>query len=99
MTRLRLTPADRRDLLDLVRRSPEPAVRLRSHLLVLLADGHPWVTVAAALFCSTSTIARWMGRFEAGGVDAVLGRPRGRKRSGVHVWAGLVGRWVLALSP
>jgi putative transposase len=99
VTRLSLTPADRRNLLDLVRRSPELEVRLRSHILVLLADGHPWVTIAAVLFCSTSTIARWKDRFEAGGVDAVFGRPRGRKRSGVHIWAGLVVRWVLAVSP
>ncbi len=99
MTRLRLTTADRRDLLDHVRRSPEPEVRLRSHILLLLADGHPWVTIAAVLFCSTSTITRWKGRFEAGGVDAVFGRPRGRNRSGVHLWAGLVVRWVLSVSP
>src|SRR3954468_3467267 len=99
MTPLRLTPADRRDLLDHARRSPEPEVRLRAHILLLLADGHPWATIGAVLFCSTSTISRWQRRFEKGGVDAVLGRPRGRKRSGVHVWAALVVRWVLTLSP
>ena len=99
MTRLPLTTADRRDLLDLVRRSPEPEVRLRSHILLLLADGHPWVTIAAVLFCSTSTISRWKTRFDKGGVDAVFGRPRGRKRSSAHIWAGLVVRWVLTLSP
>jgi transposase len=32
-------------------------------------------------------------------VDAVFGRPKGRTRSGVHVWAALVVRWVLTLSP
>jgi len=99
MTRLRLTPADRRELLDLVRRSPEPEVRLRSHILLLLADGHPWATIAAVLFCSTSTITRWKDRFEAGGADAVFGRPRGRKPSVSRIWAGVAVRWVLALSP
>jgi transposase len=57
------------------------------------------VTVSAVLFCSLDTISRWKRRFEAEGVDAVFGRPRGRKRSGVHVWASLVVRWVLTLSP
>jgi putative transposase len=32
-------------------------------------------------------------------VDSVLGRPRGRRPSGVHLWATLVVRWVLTLSP
>ena len=32
-------------------------------------------------------------------VEAVLGRPRGRRRSGVHIWVSVVVRWVLTLSP
>src|SRR3954462_11258929 len=99
MTPFRLTPADRRDLLDHVRRSPEPEVRLRSHILLLLADGHPWATIGAVLFCSTSTISRWQRRFEKDGADAVFGRLRGRRKSGIHMWATLVVRWVLTLSP
>ena len=94
-----LTPAVRRDLLDLYRRSAEPDVRLRSHILLLLDGGHPWATIQAVLFCSVSTISRWKRRFEAEGADAVFGRPRGRRRSGVHRWAGLVVRWVLTYSP
>lgn len=99
MTRFCLTPADRRELLDHLRRSPEPEARLRSHILLLLADGHPWATIGAVLFCSTSTISRWRRRFEEGGPDAVFGRPRGRPRSGIHLWATLVVRWVLTYSP
>ncbi|MBN9522644.1 IS630 family transposase [bacterium] len=53
----------------------------------------------AVLFCSLATIARWKARFETGGVNAVFGRPRGRKRSGGHIWAALVVRWALTLSP
>src|SRR5207247_4821050 len=37
--------------------------------------------------------------FEKDGPDAVFGRPQGRDRSGVHIWATLVIRWVLTLSP
>jgi transposase len=94
-----LTPAARRDLLDLYRRSTEPDVRLRSHVLLLLDAGHPWATIQAVLFCSASTISRWKRRYETDGADAVYGRPRGRRRTGVHLWASLVVRWVLTYSP
>jgi putative transposase len=94
-----LTPAERQTLLGQYRRSADPEVRLRAHILLLLHAGHPWATISAVLFCSFSTISRWSRRFEAEGVDAVLGRPRGRRPSGVHVWATLVVRWVLTLSP
>ena len=89
----------RQDLLDHYRRSADPDVRLRAHILLLLDAGHPWATISAVLFCSTSTISRWKRRFEKDGADAVFGRPRGRRRSGVHIWATLVVRWVLTLSP
>jgi putative transposase len=94
-----LTPAQRQYLFDHYRRSADPNIRHRAHILLLLDSGHPWATIAAVLFCSTSTISRWQRRFEAEGVDAVLGRPPGRRRSGVHVWAAIVVRWVLTLSP
>jgi putative transposase len=94
-----LTPAARRDLLDHYRRPVEPDVRLRAHILLLLDDGLPWATIRAVLFCSLGTIGRWKARYEAGGVDAVYGRPRGRRRSGARRWAGLVVRWVLTYSP
>jgi transposase len=98
MTSIHLTPADRQVLLGHYRRSADPDVRLRAHILLLLDAGHPWATVSAVLFCSLSTISRWKRRFEAEGVNAVYGRPLGR-RSGIHVWAALVVRWVLTLSP
>jgi putative transposase len=94
-----LSRADRGILLDLYRRSADPGVRLRAHILLLLDAGHPWATVAAVLFCSVSTISRWKRRFGAEGVDAVSGRRRGRRRSWVHIWATLAVRWVLTLSP
>jgi transposase len=58
------------------RRHPDPAVRLRAHVLLLLADGRTWSDIAAVLYTSSTTINRWRHRFEAGGVDALLGRPR-----------------------
>jgi putative transposase len=99
MTSIHLTSADRQTLLAHYRRSADAGVRLRAHILLLLDAGHPWATVSAVLFCSPDTISRWKRRFEAEGVDAVFGRPRGRRRSVVHVWASLVVRWVLTFSP
>jgi transposase len=98
MNIISLNSTDRQALLAHYRRSPDSEARLRAHILLLLADGHPWAAISAVLFCSLSTISRWKGRFEAEGVDAVLGRPRGR-RSCIHAWATLVVRWVLTLAP
>jgi transposase len=92
MACIHLTPADRQALLGHYRRSAAPDIRLRAHILLLLDAGHPWVTVAAVLFCSVSTISRWKRRFEKDGADAVFGRPRGgRSRastSGPRWWCG-----------
>ena len=52
--------------------------------------------MGAVLLCSASTISRWKRRCEA--EDDAFGRPRGRKRSGVHIRATLVVRWVLPFS-
>jgi transposase len=98
MSSIHLSWADRNALLEHYRRSADPEVRLRAHILLLLDAGHPWATISAVLFCSLSTISRWKRRFEAEGVDAVLGHQRGRQ-SGAHFWAALVVRWVLTLSP
>jgi putative transposase len=99
MPRIMLSPDTREALLGHYRRSANAEVRLRAHILLLLDAGYPWATISAVLFCSASTISRWKQRFETEGVDAVLGRPQGRQRSGIHVWAVLVVRWVLTLSP
>ena len=99
MASIRLTEEGRRQLLDRYRRAADPDVRLRAHILLLLDAGHPWATVSAVLFCSVSTISRWKRRYDEEGVDSVLGKPRGRRRSWVYVWATLVVRWVLTRSP
>jgi transposase len=99
MPRIHLTPSDREALLGHYRRAADPGVRLRAHIVLLLDAEHPWATISAVLFCSLDTISRWKRRFEAEGVHAVLGRPRGRRRSCAQVWASLVVRWVLTLSP
>jgi len=99
MSSIRLNAEDRNALLDHYRRHPDPQVRLRAHILLLLADGHAWATITAVLFTSPDTIARWQARFQRGGVAAVLGRPRGRPRSLAWAWAPVVLVWVLTRRP
>jgi putative transposase len=99
MTSIRLREEERHQLLGHYRRSADPEARLRAHILLLLDAGHPWATISAVLFCSLSTVSRWKRRFDAEGVNAVFGHQRGRRRSGIHVWAASVVRWVLTLSP
>src|SRR5829696_9133793 len=69
---------ERKRLLELYRKEPDPQVRLRAHVVLLLADGYAWAVIAAVLFCSTATIARWKTRFESGGVEALRDERRGR---------------------
>jgi transposase len=99
MSRIELTTADRHALLNLFRSDPDPQVRHRAHVLLLLGDGHPWALIVAVLYTSPTTVARWKARFDRGGIDEVFGRKRGRPRTWVHVWAALVVRWVLTMSP
>src|SRR5436305_15336415 len=88
-----LVGGQRKRLLELYRKEPDPAVRLRAHLILLLADGYAWSLIAAALFCSTATIARWKQRFEGGGVAALPEEKRGRKWSAARpprTWASMI---------
>jgi len=69
---LSLTTSQRKKVLHCYRRHPDPAMRSRAHLILLLGAGHSWVDVCATLFCSLSTISRWKRRFEQGGLGALL---------------------------
>src|SRR5262245_59842607 len=79
------------------RRAPAPDWRLRAHILLLLADGWAWATIAALLYTSSSTIARWQRRFRQGRLAAVF--PAGAPRRPVSAWVAVVVRWVLELAP
>jgi transposase len=78
-TALSLRSSQRKKLLHYYRCHPDPSVRSRAHIILLLADGHPWTSIEAMLFCSSGTINHWRKRFESGGIDALLGRTRGSK--------------------
>ncbi len=94
-----LRSGERKALLEHYRRNPDPAVRLRAHIVLLLAARYPWQTIAAMLFCSTRTIGRWKRRFERGRLAALEEEQRGR-RSSFGAWlSGLVATWVTCWSP
>jgi transposase len=98
--RIALTADERNTLLDYYR-SPlrHPELRLRAHILLLLASGHSWATIAAVLFCSTRTIGRWQKRFAHGRVEGLLDRRRGPRPRVGQKWADLVVFWVTQLTP
>ena len=89
---IRLAPHERSTLLRYYRHSSDPALSRRAHILLLLADGHPWATIAVMLFCSTATIDRWQRRFRHGGLAALAGRPPGPRPRWVAVVVGWVTR-------
>jgi len=98
-SRIVLSDDDRITLLDYYRAHSDPDVRLRAHLLLLLADGHSWRLITTVLFCSTRTIARWQKRFHRGGVPALFGQPRGPRARYGHYWLTLVVHWFTECKP
>ncbi len=89
----------RKALLHLYRHHADPEVRHRAHILLLLADGYTWQAVAAVLYTSTSTIARWQQRFHDGGLSALAGHQPGRRPLLWSYWAGVVARWLTEHTP
>src|SRR4051812_31054984 len=94
-----LSREQRTALLDRYRNDSDPEVRFRSHILLLLADGHTWATVATLLFCSSRTIDRWVKRFHAEGVQGVAGHKPGRPFRLAADWVAVVVGWVTTKVP
>jgi transposase len=95
-----LSESDRKTLLHYYRHPVcTPELRLRAHILLLLADGWAWATITAVLYCSTRTIARWQQRYRRDGLDGLFGQPVGRPPRLAARWACLVVSWVTTLSP
>src|ERR1700685_1627381 len=100
MTRsINLSPEQRATVLERYRRDPEPEVRFRSHILLLLDAGHSWATVASLLFCSSRTIDRWVKRFAAEGMEGLGGHKPGRPFRFAAGWVAGVGQWVTEKAP
>ena len=94
-----LDAPQRRALLDRYRKERDPDVRFRAHILLLLADGHSWATVAAILFCSSRTIDRWVKRFHEEGVEGLAGHKPGRPFRFATAWIATVVEWVTRKAP
>jgi len=97
-----LRGGQRKALLEMYRKDPDPSVRVRAQVILLLSGGHTWALVATVMFCSTATIARWKGHFEREGVAGLRAERRGRRERASGPW-GLrmkaVLRWALRVSP
>jgi putative transposase len=94
-----LSREQRTALLVRYRNDSDPEVRFRSHILLLLADGHTWATVATLLFCSSRAIDRWVKRFHAEGVQGVAGHKPGRPFRLAADWVAVVVGWVTTKVP
>ena len=99
MHSITLRSDERQTLLDYLRRHPDPQLRLRAHIILLLADGHTWATMVAVLYCSSRTIDRWQQRFQQGRVPALLGLGPGAPRRLAARWAALAVQWVTQATP
>jgi transposase len=62
-------------LLDCHRRHPDPEVRRRMHMCLLILEGYLWQLIAAMFVFSTRTIGMWERRFEEGCTEALRGEP------------------------
>jgi transposase len=94
-----LSADDRTTLLDFYRSHADPDVRLRAHIVLLLAAGHRWSLITTVLFCSSRTIARWQSRFRAEGVPGLFGQRLGAPPRYGGAWIDLVVRWFTTLTP
>jgi transposase len=100
MTRsITLDARQRQALLDRYRKDPDPEVRFRAHILLLLDDGHTWTTIATLLFCSSRTIDRWVKRFHTDGVEGLAGHKPGRPFRFAASWVAVVVEWVTKRAP
>ena len=97
--KVHLQDADRKTLLKYYRKHPDPAIRLRSHIILLLATGYPWMVIASMLFCSTRTISRWKQRFLRDGLAGLTDERRGRPALFAAFWVEHVRRWILDCTP
>jgi len=96
---LRITARQRQVLLEQYRKGVNTRVRVRAHILLLLAQGYSWATMAEVLFCSTRTIARWKTRVETEGIGAVLTPSLQAAAWLDRGWSELVAYWVTEWRP
>ena len=87
---VQMKPKEREVLLEYYRKSTDPSLRLRAHILLLLAGGSSRSEIRAALFSSPRTISLWKRRFHSEGVEAIFNENRGRTPVLVMWWIAVV---------
>jgi transposase len=75
-----ITPAEQEAVVGTVRKSADASLVRRCQAIVLSAAGQPVPAIARLMGVDASTIHRWLDRFEAGGIGALVttwsdGRP------------------------
>src|SRR5512135_1388241 len=94
-----LTATQHDELLTIYRKDPDPELRFRGHIILLLAEGYSWDTIEAMLFCSSRTVDRWLQRFQSEGIARLTGRQRGPPcRFGLG-WFAILVSWVTPKTP
>jgi transposase len=77
---LRLAPRERRELESRLRSQVLRAGDVqRARLILMLAEGEPWVSIQEVLGCSSAYIARWSRRFRQQRLAGLFARHRGRR--------------------
>lgn len=71
-----LTPEERIDLDEVLRRRGNASSRKRAQAVRLNSLGVPVPDIAVALNCNPQSVHNWLNLFEAGGCDALFDRPR-----------------------
>lgn len=94
-----LAAQQRKTLLNLYRHAKDPDLSHRAHIILLLAESYTWETIAALLFTSASTIARWQQRFRDAGPEGLTAQRLGRRPRFWSYCAVLVVRWVTESTP
>jgi putative transposase len=96
---IHLRDQERKALLTAIRKGKNPDVRLRAHVILLMADGWSWNLIVAVLFTSTSTINRWRERFLQVGLPGILGSAQASRSPWSGWWIALVVGWVTMRTP
>jgi transposase len=77
---LRLAPPERRELESRLRSQVLRAGDVqRARLILMLAEGEPWVSIQEVLGCSSAYIDRWSKRFRQQRLAGLFARHRGRR--------------------
>ena len=101
MTRsVTLDARQRQALLDRYRKDPDPEVRFRAHILLLLDDGHTWADRRRAA-CSAAHGPSTAGSSGSTreGVEGLAGHKPGRPFRFAAAWVAVVVAWVTTEAP